>query len=116
MKDVYSNRPLPHLIGSGDFFKDELVGLGESSGEGKYNFVLEVNQKVTILCGPSLNCQGMNQWKMLSSFMGELLKRFLRLLYDYKQKMKVKRMRKKRLPVPVEVKLNPQPVENLVVR
>ncbi|RMX42087.1 hypothetical protein pdam_00001226 [Pocillopora damicornis] len=32
-KDVYSNRPLPHLIGSGDFFKDELVGLGESSGE-----------------------------------------------------------------------------------
>lgn len=48
---------MPHLIGSGDFFKDELVGLGESSGEGKYNFVLEVNQKVTILCGPSLNCQ-----------------------------------------------------------
>ena len=48
--------------------------------------------------------------------MGELLKIFLRLLYDYKQKMKVKRMRKKRLPVAVEVKLNPQPVENLVVR
>ena len=33
-KDVYGNRPLPHLIGTSDFFRDELVGLGESSGEG----------------------------------------------------------------------------------
>ncbi|KAJ7392701.1 retrograde transport, endosome to Golgi [Desmophyllum pertusum] len=32
-KDVYGNRPLPHLIGTSDFFRDELVGLGESSGE-----------------------------------------------------------------------------------
>ena len=34
LKDVYGNRPLPHLIGTSDFFRDELVGLGESSGEG----------------------------------------------------------------------------------
>ena len=47
---------------------------------------------------------------------GRIAEMILRLLYDYKQKMKVKRMRKKRLPVAVEVKLNPQPVENLVVR
>ncbi|XP_048588128.1 WASH complex subunit 2 [Nematostella vectensis] len=32
-KDPYSHRPLPHLIGTVDFYKDELVGLGESESE-----------------------------------------------------------------------------------
>ena len=35
LQDVYTSRPLPHLIGTADFFSDELVGLEESSGEGR---------------------------------------------------------------------------------
>ena len=37
LQDVYANRLLPHLIGTSDFFRDELVGLEESSGEGTSN-------------------------------------------------------------------------------
>lgn len=32
-KDVYASRLLPHLIGTADFLRDDLVGLEESSGE-----------------------------------------------------------------------------------
>ncbi|KAK3698556.1 hypothetical protein QZH41_014481 [Actinostola sp. cb2023] len=32
-KDLYGHRPLPHLIGTADFYKDDLIGLGESESE-----------------------------------------------------------------------------------